>query len=46
LKKKTLKKTLDLYWREEIPNEFQTYISGLNEITKRLWEIVEDKTEP
>ena len=35
--------TLDLYMREEIPNELQIYISGFNEITKNLWEIVEDK---
>jgi transcriptional regulator len=37
------RKTLDLYMKEEIPNELQIYISGLNEITKNLWEIVEDK---
>jgi transcriptional regulator len=37
------RKTLDLYMREEIPNELQIYISGLNEIIKNLWEIVEDK---
>lgn len=30
------RKTLDLYMREEIPNELQIYISGLNEITKNL----------
>ena len=35
--------TLDLYIREQIPNEFQIYISGVNEITKNLWEIVDDK---
>jgi len=29
--------------RDEIPNEFQIYISGFNEIIKNLWEIVEDK---
>jgi transcriptional regulator len=40
------RKTLDLYMREEIPNEFQIYISGYNEITKNLWEIVEDKQNP
>jgi transcriptional regulator len=39
------RKTLDLYMREEIPNELQIYISGLNEITKN-WEIVEDKQNP
>ena len=37
------RKILDLYMKEEIPNELQIYISGLNEITKNLWEIVEDK---
>ena len=37
------RKTLDLYIREEIPNEFQIYISGLNEIIKSLWKIVEDE---
>jgi transcriptional regulator len=37
------RKTLDLYIREQIPNEFQIYISGVNEITKNLWEIVDDK---
>jgi transcriptional regulator len=40
------RKTLDLYMREEIPNELQIYISGLNEITKNLWEILEDKQNP
>ncbi|MFW9881915.1 MAG: hypothetical protein ACFFG0_53305 [Candidatus Thorarchaeota archaeon] len=35
--------SLDLYVKEEIPNEFQIYISGLNQIIKNLWEIVEDK---
>ena len=40
------RKTLDLYVREEIPNELQIYISGFNEITKNLWEIVEDKQNP
>ena len=44
--RKKARKTLDLYLREEIPNEFQIYISGLNEITKSLWEIVEDKQNP
>ena len=42
IRKKT-RKTLDLYIKEEIPNEFQIYISGLNEITKSLWQMVEDK---
>lgn len=28
--------------KEEIPNELQIYVSGLNEITKNLWEIVEN----
>lgn len=40
------RKMLDLYLREEIPNELQIYISGVNEITKNLWEIVEDKQNP
>jgi transcriptional regulator len=40
------RKTLDLYMKEDIPNELQIYISGLNEITKNLWEIVEDKQNP
>lgn len=35
--------SLDLYAKEQIPNEFQIYISGLNQIIKNLWEIVEDK---
>lgn len=34
---------MDLHIREEIPNEFQIYISGLNEISKSLWEIIDDK---
>ena len=33
---------LDLYVKQEIPNEFQFYISGLNQIIKNLWEIVEN----
>jgi transcriptional regulator len=41
--RKRARNTLDLYIREEIPNEFQLYISGLNEITKSLWQIIEDK---
>lgn len=41
--RKKARNTLDLYISEEIPNEFQIYISGLNEITKSLWEIIEDK---
>ena len=41
--RKKARNTLDLYIREEIPNEFQIYISVLNEITKSLWEIIEDK---
>ena len=35
--------SLDLYAKAEIPNEFQIYISGFNQIIKNLWEIVEDK---
>jgi transcriptional regulator len=38
--------SIDLYVREEIPNEFQIYISGLNQIIKNLWEIVEDDKSP
>lgn len=34
--------SIDLYVREEIPNEFQIYISGLNQIIKNLWDIVEN----
>jgi transcriptional regulator len=37
------RRRLDLYVKEEIPNEFQLYISGLNQIIKNLWEIIEDK---
>jgi transcriptional regulator len=43
--KKKARKTIDRYIGEEIPNEFQIYISGLNEITKNLWEILEDKQD-
>lgn len=35
--------SLDMYVKEQIPNEFQIYISGFNQIIKNLWEIVEDK---
>ena len=35
--------SLDLYAKEQIPNEFQIYISGFNQIIKNLWEIVEDE---
>lgn len=35
--------SIDLYVKEEIPNEFQIYISGLNQIIKNLWDIVENK---
>jgi transcriptional regulator len=41
--RKKARKRIDLYIKEEIPNEIQLYISGVNEITKNLWEIVEDK---
>ena len=44
--KRKARKTLDFYMKEEIPNELQIYISGLNGITKNLWEIVEDKQNP
>jgi transcriptional regulator len=41
--RKKARSSLDLYVKDEIPNEFQIYISGLNQIMKNLWEIVEDK---
>lgn len=44
--RKKARNSLDLYVKDEIPNEFQIYISGLNEIIKNLWEIVEDKKIP
>ena len=44
--RKTARSSLDLYVKEEVPNEFQIYISGLNQIIKNLWEIVEDKQNP
>ena len=31
--------------KEEIPNEFRIYISGLNQIIKNLWQMIEDKEE-
>lgn len=40
--RKKARGSLDLYLKEEIPNEFQFYISGLNQIIKNLWEIVEN----
>ena len=42
IRKKT-RSSLDLYVKEEIPNEFQIYISGINQIIKNLWEIIEDE---
>lgn len=44
--KKKARSSLDLYVKEEIPNEFQLYISGLNQIIKNLWEQIEDKQNP
>ena len=41
--RKKARSSLDLYVKDEIPNEFQIYISGLNQIMKNLWEIVEDR---
>lgn len=41
--RKKARGSLDLYVKEEIPNEFQFYISGLNQIMKNLWDIIEDK---
>lgn len=40
------RKMLDLYLREEIPNELQIYISGVNEITKNLWELLRINRTP
>lgn len=40
--RKRSRSSLDLYVKEEIPNEFQFYISGLNQIIKNLWDIIED----
>ena len=37
--KKKARGSLDLYVKEEIPNEFQFYISGLNQIIKNLWDM-------
>jgi transcriptional regulator len=44
--RKKARSSLYLYLKDEIPNEFQIYISGFNEIIKNLWEIVEDKRNP
>jgi transcriptional regulator len=41
--RKKARGSLDLYVKEEIPNEFQFYISGLNQIIKNLWDIIEDE---
>jgi transcriptional regulator len=41
--RKKARGSVDLYVKEEIPNEFQFYISGLNQIIKNLWDIIEDK---
>jgi len=41
--RKKARSSLELYVNDEIPNEFQIYISGINEIIKNLWQIVEDK---
>jgi hypothetical protein len=41
--KKKARSSLDLYVKEEVPNEFVLYISGLNQIIKNLWEIVSEK---
>jgi transcriptional regulator len=43
--KKKARSSLDLYVKEEIPNEFQFYITGLNQIIKNLWELIEDKQD-
>ena len=44
--RKKARSSLELYMKDEIPNEFQIYISGFNEITKNLWQIIEDKQNP
>jgi transcriptional regulator len=44
--RKKARSSLALYVNEEIPNEFQIYITGFNQIIKNLWEIVEDKQNP
>ena len=41
--RKRTRSSLELYVKDEIPNEFQIYISGLNQITKNLWEMLEDE---
>lgn len=41
--KKNARSSLDLYVKEQVPNEFVLYISGLNQIIKNLWEIVSEK---
>jgi DNA-binding transcriptional regulator LsrR (DeoR family) len=43
--KKKARSSVDLYIKEEIPNEFQFYITGLNQIIKNLWELIEDKQD-
>lgn len=42
--RKKVRSSLDLYVNDEIPNEFQIYISGLNQIIKNLWDMVEDES--
>ena len=44
--RKKARSSLALYVNEEIPNEFQIYITGFSQIIKNLWEIVEDKQNP
>jgi transcriptional regulator len=41
--RKKARSSLDVYVIDEIPNEFQIYISGLNQIIKNLWEMVDDE---
>jgi transcriptional regulator len=41
--RKKARGSLDLYVKEEIPNEFQFYIYGLNQIIKNLWDIIKNK---
>ena len=44
--RKKARSSLELYVKDEIPTEFQIYTSGINEIIKNLWEIIEDKRNP
>jgi DNA-binding CsgD family transcriptional regulator len=41
--RKKARGSIDLYVKEEIPSEFQIYLSGVNQIIKNLWEILGEK---